>query len=63
MPFNETIMIMRNHPTANNTKPIRYNLGNNLKPEVGNNNKPKVLGKINTLNLINEKHNIRIHAR
>ena len=52
---NEVIMIIRNHLDANNTKLIVQNFGNNLKPEVGNGNEPKVLDNNNTLNLRNEK--------
>jgi len=51
---NEVILIMRNHPTINNTKPISQNFGNNLKPKVGNDNGPKVTDN-NILNLRNER--------
>jgi len=56
-------MIMKNHHTTNNTKPISQNFGNNLKSEVGNNNGPKVLDKNIILNLRNERNNIRIHPK
>jgi len=52
---------MRNHHVANNTKPISQQLENNLKPVAGNNNRPKIHDKNNTMDLRNENNNIRIH--
>jgi len=51
-PFNKVILIMRNHPTVNNTKPISQNLRNNIKPEVENDNGPKLFD----LDLRNERN-------
>jgi len=52
---------MRNHLAVNNTKLISQNFGSNIKPEVGNDNGPKLLDNNNPLNLTNERNNIRIH--
>jgi len=53
---------MSNHLAVNNTKSINQNCGDNLKPEVGNSNEPKVLDSNNTLDLRNERNNIKIHS-